>query len=150
LTPIGYSAEIALLRERTYRAFPLQPRPSVRLSDAVTRDNWGHPPSDWPAETWRDWTEIPSDLLKRAECLLTYFDDEELTYFLPRFVIELLDDAERNPDRFSLPAESFVYHVNAWRKRNYSELQLTAEQKKLLEDMYIFAQEFSDLRWLAP
>src|SRR5688572_24994413 len=137
--------ESGTLRKRTLHSFPLTPLPEVKLQDAVLRDDWGHAPKEWPVESWRNWTEIPIDLLKSAECLLDYFDGPDLTYFLPRFIFALLDEAEYSPIQFSIATESFVYHLTRWRKKNYSGIALTGDQKDLLEDVFSFAKNIPDL-----
>ena len=76
---------------------------------------------------------------------MDFFDGPDLTYFLPRFIFELLDEAERSGVEFSNATESFVFHLTRWRKKNYSGIALTADQKDLLEDVFSFAKNIPDL-----
>ncbi len=135
------------IRKLVHKAFPLAPVPKCKLIDAVTADNWGHPPRDWPIESWTNWSEIPDALLNKGELLLTYFEGSELVYFIPRFVIKFIDEGAEMGREFSHETESFVQNVAWWRKQDYKGIPLTADQKAILNWVYQSARDNPELKY---
>jgi hypothetical protein len=134
------------IRKLVNKAFPLVPVPKCRLIDAVTSDSWGHPPQDWPVESWTNWSEIPDTLLDQAELLLTYFKGDELVYFIPRFVIKFIDEGAETGRKFSHATRSLIHHVSEWRQQDYNGIPLTSDQKSILDWVYQSAQDNQVLR----
>lgn len=143
---MSHEATIARLREQVFQCFPVVPVPNVRLEAARTMDNWGQPPPEWPAEAWTNWSDIPFELLNRAECLLTYFEGAVLVYFLPAFLVRFLAEAETSSQGFSSPVDSLFMHLSWWRQRGFRDLPFTREQLELVAEIFAFGHQFDELR----
>lgn len=140
------AAKTEEFRRRLFENFPLTPVSGRKLQDGLKMDNWGRPPSDWPREEWRDWSDIPYELLHRGEYLLTYFDGPDLVYFLPAFLLQFLKEAQSPATIFSHPVDSLFIHLEKWRRESYRDISLTEDQRQLVEEIFAFGQEFPDLK----
>lgn len=109
-------------------------------------DNWGYTPPDWPVETWTNWSDIPSDILSKSECLLTYFEGSDLVYFLPAFITQFLQESEATHPSFSHAVDCLFMSLTWWRRSDYLGITFTKEQRQLVDDVFEFGSGFQELR----
>ena len=139
--------QIQKLRDSLDAHFLLTPPTNLpRIRDAITADNWGVEPKDFPVETWTNWKEISDELLEQGRDVLFYFHGQDLTYYMPRFIERLLTEFESGKADFSSISGNFVSCLASWRQNAYRELALSPEQRRILEEIYELAYAQGDLK----
>ena len=124
------------LRTQILETFPKTPKPKNSLSDAIIADDWGKT-DNAIEESWNDWTEIEDWQVNVCPYVFTYLDFEDSKYYLPRYLVFILDDIEGKVDK-SLNADVAITIFN-FIIGNWSKLrdQLGGEKIKLVKDLLI-------------
>jgi hypothetical protein len=83
------------LKLEILKVFPKDNTTGRILSDAIVADNWGDQKYiNCLSESWKDWTEITNKQIDNCSSLFAFFEDKEISYFVPRYMIWVLDDIQ--------------------------------------------------------
>src|SRR5262245_20789918 len=93
--------EAASLRDEIAACFAGVAKPNVKLIDGAIRSNWGKTPTVWPNENWDSWTEITPEVLRIGARFFSFFTEDELAYFVPAYLMQLVSEMEDGCGNFS-------------------------------------------------
>lgn len=110
-------------------------RPSdLRLYHAIIEDHYGDDSfTDCLDETWSFWTEITDEQIYHCYSLFSHFEDEEIIYFFPRYMIWTLDKNVGNLLKYdSVSDESMLYWLLLKYKQNKLLDLFTTRQLRII------------------
>lgn len=87
--------EYEKLKYEILKLFPLENTTGKILSDAIVDDNLGDEQYvNCLLENWVDWTEITDQQIDGSSSIFCFFENKEISYFIPRYMIWVLDDIQ--------------------------------------------------------
>ena len=127
------------LRNQILENFPKLPKPKYLLSDAIIADDWGET-CNVIEEKWNDWSEIEDWQVNACPYVFTYLEFEDSIYYLPRYLIFIIDDIEGKVEEGVngiLAISIFNFIVGNWNRiKDYFGI----EKVKLIKDVLILAK----------
>ena len=135
------------LRSLIREAFPSEPAVKYRLSRAIIDDDYGEETNAFE-ESWGTWEEIEDWQVTRCYVFFSFAPAEAKEYFLPRYMIFLLDQIEGKIDdgiysnASDLSGESAVYYIKRLKKGNYAKCNFNEFQVGVIETFLESTREF--------
>lgn len=135
------------LRDRVLVVFPLYPKPSYTLSDALIDDDYGDTARAFE-EKWVNWTQIKDWQVDRCQPLFSYAGDDAV-YYIPRWMLFVLDHMtvpgfSRRYEKAS--DDALLWYLRKHQKTSYANLYLTPSQIVLVNDFLEFVRFHDDYR----
>ena len=134
------------LKKNIIDLFPKKPLPKNKLNDAVYLYKYGKiEQQDLCDDKWVDWTKITDNDISKCDILFNYLDFYDCLYFLPRYMIWILDDIDNvldpDIDRTSVDIPLFKWIYTHW-----SQIQDSTDLKRvtLIKQFLAYCNEDED------
>ena len=114
------------LREKIKELFPLEPKPKYTFKDYATNDNFEE-------NLWSDWSQIDNALISKAPDIFALAPPNDTIYYIPRYMIYILDDIDGKITDASDGADNLVTFLLRHRLTSYEKLNLNNNQITFIE-----------------